>query len=73
MQADRLRGFIGLAIGGPISGALRTEIRKAPEADWEAHGNDHPAEIRECAELNFVPGEKSGNGDTQPPRYIVFR
>jgi hypothetical protein len=29
-------------------------------------------EIRECAEVSFVPGEKSEHKDTQPQRYIAI-
>ena len=30
-------------------------------------------QIRESAEVSFVPGEKSEHKDTQPPRYIAIR
>jgi hypothetical protein len=38
------------------------------EESWEAYGEPHTKEIRECAEVEFVPGEKSEHKDTQPLR-----
>jgi len=43
-----------------------------PEAGWEAYGKEHATEIRECAEVSFVAGEKSGHKDPQPPRSIAI-
>lgn len=67
------QGFIGFAISARMSEALQTAIGKVPEAAWEAYGKEHAVEIRECAEVSFVPGEKSEHKDTQPLRYIAIR
>ena len=66
-------GFIGFAISARMSEALRKAVETVPEADWEAYGKEHGTEIRECAEVSFVPGEKSGHRDRQPLRYIAIR
>ena len=66
-------GFIGFAISAKMSDALHTAIGKVPESGWAAYGKEHTAEIRECAEVSFVPGEKSERKDTQPLRYIAIR
>jgi hypothetical protein len=66
-------GFIGFAISARMSEALHKAIEKVPEASWEAYGKQHAVEIRECAEVSFVPGEKSEHKDTQPLRYIAIR
>jgi hypothetical protein len=52
-------GFIGFAISARMSEALHMAIGKVAEGVWEAYGKEHPVEIRECAEVSFVPGEKS--------------
>jgi hypothetical protein len=44
-----------------------------PEQNWEAYGEAHVKEIRECAEVDFVPGEKSEHKDTEPLRYVAIR
>jgi hypothetical protein len=72
-RAEGPRGFIGFAISARMSEALHQAIGKVPEEAWEPYGKAHPAEIRECAEVSFVPGEKSEHKDTQPLRYIAIR
>jgi hypothetical protein len=56
-----------------MSEALHAAILRVPEADWQPYGEAHPSEIRECAEADFVPGEKSEHKDTQPLRYVAIR
>ncbi|MDP3000190.1 MAG: hypothetical protein Q8N47_22085 [Bryobacterales bacterium] len=67
------QGFIGFAISARMSEALHKAIGKVPEEAWVPYGKPHAVEIRECAEVSFVPGEKSGHKDTQPLRYIAIR
>ena len=72
-REDGPRGFIGFAISARMSAALHTAILKAPEEAWQAYGKAAAREIRECAEVSFVPGEKSEHKDTQPLRYVAIR
>ena len=72
-REDGPRGFIGFAISARMSAALHTAILKVPEAAWQAYGKADAREIRECAEVSFVPGEKSEHKDTQPLRYVAIR
>jgi hypothetical protein len=72
-RADGPQGFIGFAISARMSEALQQAILQVPEGEWEAYGAPHPKEIRECAEVDFVPGEKSEHKDTQPLRYVAIR
>ena len=72
-RAEGPRGFIGFAISARMSEALHKAIGKVPEEAWEPYGKSHPVEIRECAEVSFVPGEKSEHKETQPLRYIAIR
>ena len=67
------QGFLGFAISARMSEALRKAIEKVPEEGWEAYGKANATEIRECAEVSFVPGEKSEHKDTEPLRYIAIR
>jgi hypothetical protein len=66
-------GRIGFAISARMSAALHTAIQAVPEPEWESYGVPHAAEIRECAEVPFVPGEKSEKKDAQPLRYVAIR
>ena len=72
-RAEGPQGFIGFAISARMSEALHKAIEKVPEEGWAPYGKPHPVEIRECAEVSFVPGEKSEHKDTQPLRYIAIR
>jgi hypothetical protein len=67
------QGRIGFAISARRSEALHAAIQAVPEAAWEAYGEPHPDEIRECAEVPFVPSEKSEKKDTRPLRYVAIR
>ena len=66
-------GRIGFAISARMSAALHTAIQAVPEPEWESYGVPQAEEIRECAEVPFVPGEKSEKKDAQPLRYVAIR
>jgi hypothetical protein len=66
-------GRIGFAISARMSEALHKAIAALPEAAWSRYGDPHPEEIRECAEVPFVPSEKSEKKDIQPLRYVSIR
>jgi hypothetical protein len=72
-REDGPQGFIGFAISARMSPALQAAIARVPAESWKAYGEPHPQEIRECAEVSFVPGEKSEHKDTQPLRYVGIR
>jgi hypothetical protein len=66
-------GRIGFAISARMSEALHQAIAAVPESEWQRYGEAHPSEIRECADVPFVPGEKSEKKDAQPLRYVAIR
>jgi hypothetical protein len=72
-RAGGPQGRIGFAISARMSEALQKAVGKIPEEAWAAYGAAHAVEIRECAEVDFVPGEKSEHKDTQPLRYVAIR
>jgi len=67
------QGRIGFAISARMSEALHAAIQAVPEAEWKPYGEPHAEEIRQCAEVPFVPGEKAEKKDTQPLRYVAIR
>jgi hypothetical protein len=67
------RGRIGFAISARMSEPLHAAIRVVPESDWQPYGTPHPAEVRECADVPFVPSEKTEKKDLQPLRYVAIR
>ena len=72
-RADGPQGRIGFAVSARMSEALHRAILQVPEAGWSLYGKADGKEIRACAEVDFVPGEKSEQKDTQPLRYVAIR
>src|ERR1035438_7689552 len=66
-------GRIVVAISAGRGEASHAAMRVVPEAAGETYGESHPAEIRECADVPFVPGEKTEKKDSQPLRYVAIR
>ena len=71
-RAGGPRGRIGFGISARMSAPLQKAIGKVSEKAWEPYGKPHAVEIRECAEVSFVPGKSEHKG-TQPLRYIAIR
>jgi hypothetical protein len=67
------QGRIGFAISARMSEALQAAIEAVPESEWASYGEPHPTETRQCADVPFVPSEKSEKKDTQPLRYVAIR
>jgi hypothetical protein len=72
-RAGGPRGRIGFAISARMSEPLHAAIRVVPESAWQPYGAPHPDEIRECADVPFVPSEKTEKKDLQPLRYVAIR
>jgi DDE family transposase len=66
------KGFIGFAISARMSDALQKAIEAVPEDQWQMLKEESDA-LRSCAEVAFVPGERSEKKDSQPLRYIAIR
>ncbi len=66
------QGYIGFAISARMSEALHAAILAVPEEAWQAE--KHDAEVlRDCAEVPFVPSERTEKKDLQPLRYVAVR
>jgi hypothetical protein len=66
-------GWIGFAISARMSEPLHAAIQAVAEEQWKPYGEEHPSEIRECAEVPFVPSEKTEKKDIKPLRYVAIR
>ncbi len=65
-------GFIGFAISARMNAALQKAIDAVKPDQWQMLAEESDA-IRSCAEVAFVPGERSEKKDRQPLRYIAIR
>ena len=72
-RAGGPQGFIGFAISARMSEALQAAILKVPEEHWKAYGEPEPEVDRQCAEVVFVPSDRSEHKGSQPLRYIAMR
>ena len=72
-RAGGPRGVIQFGISARMSPALHEAVQQVAEAAWAPYGTAHPNEIRDCADVAFVPGEKSERKETQPLRYVAIR
>jgi hypothetical protein len=53
-----------------MSEPLAKALREIKEADWRTFGDpERDGTLRQWAEVDFVPGEKSEHKDRQPLRY----
>src|SRR5437867_1666811 len=66
------KGFIGFAISARMSEGLHAALLAVPAEAWQSTGED-PEVIRECAEVAYVPSEKTEKKDQQPLRYVGIR
>lgn len=67
------QGVIGFAISARMSEALKKAVQALGESVWQPYGKPDTEAIRECAEVSFVPAEKSEHKDIQPLRYVAVR
>lgn len=67
-------GRIVFAVSAVMSEPLAKALREVKEADWTTFGDkEADGTLRQWAEVDFVPGEKSEHKDSQPLRYVGLR
>jgi hypothetical protein len=67
-------GRIVFAVSAVMSEPLAKALREVKEADWTTFGDkETDGTLRQWAEVDFVPGEKSEHKDSQPLRYVGLR
>ncbi len=67
-------GRIVFAVSAVMSEALAQALRKVKDADWTTFGDkEGDGTLRQWAEVDFVPGDKSEHKDSQPLRYVGLR
>jgi hypothetical protein len=69
------KGPIGFAISARMSEPLAKAIDVLPETAWQPYRapGEQVDELRDVAEVPFVPTEKSEHKDRQPLRYVAIR
>jgi hypothetical protein len=69
------KGKIGFAISARMSKDLAAAVQALPEDAWKPYcaTGEEVDELRDWADVPFVPSEKSEHKDTQPLRYVAIR
>jgi hypothetical protein len=63
------QGCIGFAISARVSEGLHEALLEVLAEAWQPDGED-PEVMRECAEVAYVPSEKSEKKDQQPANFV---
>jgi len=72
-RAPEPGGPIEFAVSAVMSPALAVAVRAVAEKGWKTFGTEDDGTLRQWAEVDFVPGEKSEHKDSQPLRYVGLR
>jgi len=72
-RAQELGGRIGFAVSAVMSEPLGEAIKKVEEGQWQTFGKEDDGTLRQWAEVDFVPGDKTEHKDSQPLRYVGLR
>ncbi len=72
-RATEPGGAIGFAVSAVMSQELAVAVRQVEAAGWKTFGKEDDGTLRQWAEVDFVPGDKSEHKDSQPLRYVGLR
>jgi hypothetical protein len=66
-------GKITFAVSAVMSKELAHALREVKESDWKTFDKEPDGTLRQWAEVDFVPGDKSERKDSKPLRYVGLR
>ena len=66
-------GRIGFAVSAVMSEPLGKALRQVEETAWKTFGKEDDGTLRQWAEVDFVPGNKTERKDSKPLRYVGLR
>jgi hypothetical protein len=72
-RAQEPGGAIGFAVSAVLSPELAKALRAVAEPAWKTFGKEDDGTLRQWADVDFVPGDKSEHKDSQPLRYVGLR
>jgi hypothetical protein len=72
-RAQEAGGRIGFAVSAVMSEPLGEALKKVEEKQWKTFGKEDDGTLRQWAEVDFVPGEKTEHKESQPLRYVGLR
>jgi hypothetical protein len=72
-RAQEPGGGIEFAVSAVMSEPLAAALKRVEEKGWKTFGEEQDGTLRQWAELDFVPGDKSEHKNSQPLRYVGLR
>lgn len=72
-RAQEPGGAIGFAVSAVMSPELAEAVRQVEEPAWKTFDREEDGTLRQWAEVDFVPAEKSEHQGIQPLRYVGLR
>lgn len=72
-REDGPKGHIAFAVSARMSADLLQATKRVPEKSWVTIGTEADGTLRQWAEVDFVPREKTEKKDIWPLRYIGLR
>jgi hypothetical protein len=72
-RAQEPGGLIGFAVSAVMSPELAAALRQVAERAWQTFGQEEDGTLRQWAEVDFVPGDRTEHKDSQPLRYVGLR
>jgi hypothetical protein len=66
-------GPIGFGVSAVMSEELQAAVRRVADKEWKSFGKEDDGTLRQWAEVDFVPGDKSEHKDSRPLRYVGLR
>jgi hypothetical protein len=72
-RASEPGGAIGFAVRAVQTEPLAAALRAVPEPQWQSFGTESDGTVRQCADVDFVPGLPSEHKAAQPLRYVGRR
>jgi hypothetical protein len=72
-RVDGPEGVIGFAISARVDESLRKVLQQVPERQWKTFDTEADGTLRQGAELDYVPHDRSEHKDSRPLRYIGLR
>jgi len=72
-REKELGGRIGFVVSAFMSEPLGQALRRVPEAQWKTFATEEDGTLRQWAEVDFVPGEKYEQKQSQPLRHVGLR
>lgn len=72
-RATEPGGRIGFCVSAVMETALLQAVTRVPETAWQTYATEADGTVRQWAEVDFVPGQKTERKDSQPLRYVGLR